>query len=198
MDGIMETAEKFYVNVENPAALSYLGKKMYEYLKKAVENGYKSIVFLCIGTDRSTGDSLGPLIGYKIYGKTGGKIYVYGTLEKPVHAKNLERTLKEIKVNCPVPYIIAVDACLGAMEHVGCISIGEGPIKPGAGVSKNLDPVGDMHITGVVNFGGFMDFFILQNTRLGVVMKMADVVSSCIMHVINRLEKENTAYISEI
>ena len=101
--------------------------------------------------------------------------------------------MKEIRVKCPVPYIIAVDACLGSTEHVGCISIGEGPIKPGAGVNKDLEPVGDMHITGIVNFGGFMDFFILQNTRLGVVMKMADVVSSCIMYVVNRLEEENIA-----
>ena len=26
----------------------------------------KNVLFLCIGTDRSTGDSLGPLIGYKL------------------------------------------------------------------------------------------------------------------------------------
>jgi putative sporulation protein YyaC len=193
MNTVQEMNEKCYINADSPTAMNYLGMKMYEFIKRAVDMGYKSIVFLCIGTDRSTGDSLGPLVGYKIYGMTGGKIYVYGTLEKPVHARNLEQTLKEIRVKCPVPYIIAVDACLGSTEHVGCISIGEGPIKPGAGVNKDLEPVGDMHITGIVNFGGFMDFFILQNTRLGVVMKMADVVSSCIMYVVNRLEEENIA-----
>jgi hypothetical protein len=34
-----------------------------------------------------------------------------------------------------------------------------------------------MHITGVVNTGGFMDFLVLQSTRLSVVMKMADIIA---------------------
>ena len=38
--------------------------------------------------------------------------------------------------------------------------------KPGAGVNKDLPPVGDLYITGVVNVGGFMDYLVLQNTRL--------------------------------
>jgi len=68
--------------------------------------------------------------------------------------------------------------------------VGEGPIKPGSGVNKNLVPVGDMHITGIVNFGGFMDFLVLQNTRLCIVMKMADLVSMGIRYVLWKLEKD--------
>ena len=64
-----------------------------------------------------------------------------------------------------------------SMDHVGCISVGNGPIKPGAGLKKELPAVGDMHITGVVNTGGFMDFLVLQSTRLSVVMKMADIIA---------------------
>ena len=33
-----------------------------------------------------------------------------------------------------------------------------------SGVNKELAPVGDMFVTRIVNFGGFMDFLILQNT----------------------------------
>lgn len=44
------------------------------------------ILFLCIGTDRSTGDSLGPLIGYKLREKGMKNARVLGTLEEPVHA----------------------------------------------------------------------------------------------------------------
>lgn len=29
------------------------------------EKGKEGVMFLCIGTDRSTGDSLGPLVGHK-------------------------------------------------------------------------------------------------------------------------------------
>lgn len=53
----------------------------------------RGVVFLCIGTDRSTGDSLGPLIGYKLRQMRLPKTTVFGTLERPVHAMNLERYL---------------------------------------------------------------------------------------------------------
>ncbi|MFY9218842.1 MAG: DUF1256 domain-containing protein, partial [Tepidanaerobacteraceae bacterium] len=52
-----------------------------------------------------------------------------------------------------------------------------GSLKPGAGVNKKLPPVGNFHITGVVNVGGFMEYLVLQNTRLFTVMKMVDIIS---------------------
>ncbi len=36
-----------------------------EELTKVIKDN-RDIVILCIGTDRSTGDSLGPLVGYKL------------------------------------------------------------------------------------------------------------------------------------
>ncbi len=56
---------------------------------------YKPIVFLCVGTDRSTGDSLGPLVGSKL-AELNKDLYLYGTLEEPVHAMNLNDTLTSI------------------------------------------------------------------------------------------------------
>jgi putative sporulation protein YyaC len=76
------------------------------------------------------------------------------------------------------------------MDHVGYITIGKGPIKPGSGVNKNLSPVGDMYITGIVNCGGFMDFLILQNTRLSIVMKMADLISTGIKYVLWKIKSD--------
>lgn len=35
-----------------------------------------------------------------------------------------------------------------------------------------------MHIVGIVNISGFMEYIILQNTRLSLVMRMADTISS--------------------
>ena len=137
--------------------------------------------------DRSRG--LGPLIGYKISGLSNRCVHVYGTLENPVHAKNIDEVMKRVAADCHRPFVVAIDACLGSMEHVGYISVGEGPIRPGSGVNKELAPVGDMFVTGIVNFGGFMDFLILQNTRLHVVMRMADLIASGIRFVIWKLEK---------
>ena len=58
----------------------------------------KNLVILCIGSDRVIGDCLGPLVGHKLSSllKNSG-ISVYGTLKKPVHAKNLDATLKKNK-----------------------------------------------------------------------------------------------------
>jgi putative sporulation protein YyaC len=142
-----------------------------------------NIVILCIGTDRSTGDSLGPLVGTLLKEKNIIGPKVFGTLDEPVHANNLNKTLQDIKNNVKTPFIIAIDACLGKLDHVGYINFGPGPLKPGAGVNKSLPEVGDVYLTGIVNVGGFMEFFVLQNTRLSIVMKMANVISQGIYHI---------------
>lgn len=178
------------INCDSVLALKSFSEELHVYIKRGLEKGCRSVVFLCIGTDRSTGDSLGPLVGYKIADMKHNGVYVYGNLGEPVHAKNLDDVMKRISSKCNRPFVVAIDACLGKIDHVGCIGIGEGSIKPGAGVNKDLNPVGDMFITGIVNFGGFMDFLILQNTRLNVVMKIADVVSAGILYVMSKLERE--------
>ncbi len=141
------------------------------------------IIVLCIGTDRSTGDCLGPLVGHKLSAmKSDNNFIIYGTLDNPVHAKNLRETLKKIQRQYADAFIVAIDASLGSMERIGHITVAKGPLRPGAGVKKTLPFVGDMHISGVVNFGGFMEYFILQNTRLNLVMKMANIISTGIYY----------------
>ena len=71
--------------------------------------------------------------------------------------------------------IVAVDASVGRYEHVGYITLGRGAIRPGLGVSKNLMSVGDIFITGIVGYGGNFEP-MLQNTRLSVVMELADCI----------------------
>jgi hypothetical protein len=50
------------------------------------------IVIVCVGTDRSTGDSLGPLVGTALARFHSPLFHLYGTLDEPVHAVNLEET----------------------------------------------------------------------------------------------------------
>lgn len=147
----------------------------------------RSIVFLCIGSDRSTGDSLGPLIGHKLKFLSNNNIFIYGNLENPVHAKNLISTLKKINTIYNNPYIIAIDACLGRLQNVGKIIIENKPIFPGSAVKKSLPPIGNMSITGVVNISGNLEFMVLQNTRLFTVMHLAEIISSGIYYSIENL-----------
>jgi putative sporulation protein YyaC len=146
---------------------------------------YRTIVIVCVGTDRSTGDSLGPIVGTQLSKMNMDHFHLYGTLDEPVHAMNLQETLTSVYNSHPDAYVIAIDACLGQLTSVGCIQVGSGPVRPGAGVNKELPPVGNMHVTGIVNVGGFMEYFVLQNTRLNLVMKMADIIASTLHQSIN-------------
>lgn len=141
---------------------------------------FETIVVLCIGTDRVTGDSLGPLVGYKLSKSSLNSVKVYGTLENPVHALNLDATTKEIYNTYSKPFIIAIDASLGTLNHLGYITLGKGPLTPGLGVKKTLLPVGDIFITGIVNVSGVLDNLVLQTTRLDTVMNLADCISLAI------------------
>ena len=160
---------------QDPGAARWLSSRLQRYLGDVY--AARPVVIVCIGTDRSTGDSLGPLVGTMLSKKKIDGIAVYGTLNEPVHAMNLRETLAAIDDRFRQPYIIAVDACLGQFTSIGTIQLGEGPMKPGAGVNKDLPPVGDIHITGIVNVGGFMEYLVLQNTRLGLVMNMAELIA---------------------
>lgn len=160
-------------NINQPNTMFHIAANVRNFLTPITD---RAIIILCIGTDRSTGDSLGPLTGTKLR-SLNQQTQVYGTLDSPVHATNLHDTLATIHTQYEQPYIIAVDACLGRMENVGFISVGSGSVKPGTAVKKELPSVGNAYITGVVNVGGFMEHWVLQSTRLHLVMKMADTIA---------------------
>lgn len=143
--------------------------------------GWNELVFLCIGTDRLTGDCLGPYVGKELLSHSTGRIHVYGTLKDPVHALNLEAVSSMIKRLHPNALVIAIDASLGQKKHLGYVTIGNGSLYPGAAVQKNLPPVGDIHITGIVNTSGMMEHLILQTTRLSTVIALADAITEGIL-----------------
>lgn len=144
----------------------------------------KKIIFICIGSDRSTGDCLGPLIGSILLKQLPRPVVTFGSLNSPVHALNLETTITNIHKNYQGYKIVAIDACLGSRERVGFIEIGLGQIFPGSSLNKNLPPIGDIFINGIVNVGGFMDFMVLQSTRLSAVLPMARFIAQGIYEAI--------------
>ena len=107
---------------------------------------------------------------------------IYGNLEHPVHAINLAETMERIYQKYEDPYVIAIDASLGTKEHIGYVTLRQGPLKPGQGIAKNLPEIGDISITGIVNLSGRPGAFLLQNTRLCTVMKLVDCITLGINH----------------
>lgn len=133
-------------------------KKLYKMVDKNLShNTYNDIVIFCIGTDRVIGDILGPLTGTKIKTylkrKRNDFVHVYGTIENPVHAQNIEKTINEVKSKHNNSLIIAIDACMlgGHDKETGEIEISYGSIHPGAGVGKDLPYIGDIKIKGFVH-----------------------------------------------
>ncbi|WP_027339665.1 spore protease YyaC [Halonatronum saccharophilum] len=166
------------VDINDPLAINNLKKLIKHKLKNKYDPLHQDLVLICIGSDRSTGDSLGPLTGSKLNNfNFDKKVSVLGSLESPVHAKNLQETLNYIDKNYSNPFIIAIDASLGKSSSVGSISINDGALKPGSGVNKNLPEVGDIHITGLVNVSGYMEYFVLQSTRLHIVVQMSKIIA---------------------
>lgn len=185
---IKSTFEKT-IDTNKPFALTHFCNEFEECLIQFRLEEYSDLIVVCIGTDRSTGDCLGPLTGYKLSQMNFNHVHVYGTLDEPVHAKNLDEYIE--KFNCfQNPLIVAIDACLGRLERVGCINIKQGPLNPGSGVNKTLPSIGDISITGIVNISGFMEIMVLQNTRLNLVMNMANIISSGIRYNIWKSHKE--------
>lgn len=169
-----------YFNASDPFAYEALGRELY-HLLETTRQPAQPIIILCIGTDRVTGDSLGPLVGHQLH-TSANNFIVYGNLEQPVHAINLVETLEQIYQEYESPYIIAIDASLGSKDHIGYVTLRQGPLKPGQGISKNLPAIGDISITGIVNLSGRPGAFLLQNTRLYTVMKLVDCIALGINH----------------
>ena len=181
----------FCVDSLSPNSSHELGEYLYIKLKDIfIEN--RPIIFLCIGTDRAPGDSLGPLIGYKLKNIERKNIYIYGSLEYPVHSINLSEVLNKIKSNFINPFIIGIDASLGNVQNIGKVFIEDSPLHPGLALDKDLPEVGEMNIKGVVNISGNLDFMMLQNTRLFVVMSLADCISNAISYFISKALSNNT------
>jgi putative sporulation protein YyaC len=166
----------FYVNPRSNGSI----EEITYLLKKCIlhhSQPWSDLVFLCIGSDRVTGDCLGPCVGHLLNAKKADGIFVYGTLSEPVHALNLTRILQRIQYAHPNALVIAIDASLGEKKHLGYVTIANGALHPGAGVQKELPAVGDVHITGIVNTSGMMEQLTLQTTRLSTVLVLADAIT---------------------
>ena len=101
------------------------------------EKGKEGVMFLCIGTDRSTGDSLGPLVGHKLRRQRLKGAAVIGTLDKPVHAMNLELYIRYIQAHYSRYVVVAIDASVGSPDHVAMLLWGGERCSRGLGYQRS-------------------------------------------------------------
>lgn len=170
--GILMT---FYINARQTDSVCKISGSLRQCILHHRDN-WSELVFLCIGTDRVTGDCLGPFVGQKLSSCSGTDFSVYGTLFQPVHALNLTDIYQHIQTHHPDALVIAIDASLGEKKHLGYVTIANGALHPGAAIHKQLPSVGHIHITGIVNVSGVLEQLTLQTTRLSTVIFLADKI----------------------
>ena len=137
----------------------------------------KTPVVVCVGSDLVLGDSLGPLIGTFLK-KKGCNAFVYGSLNYPITAKEIEYIKKHLKNTHPNSFVITIDAALGNEEDIGLIRVINKGIKPGLGVDKNLSEIGDASIIGIVAKKTKDNYDLYNLTRLNLIYKMAEKISN--------------------
>ena len=138
-------------------------------LKEYYKSGKEELIFINIGTDKCIFDAFGPLLGQELKEKTS--LSVYGTLEFPIHAVNMKQRLSKVYKKHPDAFIVATDACFTTVESdFNTVRIKSGKLKPGAGVGKSLEPIGDMKIEFLVNKATFTKS-LAENMRLFTVIK---------------------------
>ncbi|ADL52731.1 spore protease YyaC [Clostridium cellulovorans] len=173
--------KKARANYLNQSAYCELG----DFLKDLITN---DTIIICIGTDRCIGDCLGPLVGTLLKKKLF-PLPVYGTIKNPIHALNLEESVKRIKCLHPKASVIGIDACLGSSDNIGEIQIRPFPIHPGKGVGKTLPDVGDISIIGIVDSCDNNELFTNRNIRLDLIMDMAEVITDTLIYAYSLYKK---------
>ncbi|MBC2580234.1 spore protease YyaC [Clostridium sp. DJ247] len=170
----MNKLTKVRVNYKNPLAYYEIACFLKYYINK-------DSVIVCIGTDRYVVDSLGPLVGTMLKDKNL-PLPIYGTVNNPIHALNIDKKLLEIKSRHSKSNIVAVDACLGSEKTIGEIEARNYSIHPGKGVGRSLPSVGNCSIIGITNLSNSDDILSLNSVKLSFVMDMAKIITKSIIH----------------
>lgn len=157
-------------------------------LKRKLKS-HQRVIVLCIGSDYSVADSLGPLIGHKLVSSHYGSIAVFGTLEFPVDADNLIETINTIDNMYANPLVIAIDSSLGTSKKmIGDITLCEEGITPGDAFGRLLPKVGHISISGTVNLAGISYEKFIRTTRMHLVMTLANFITKGLLNAFDRFD----------
>jgi putative sporulation protein YyaC len=107
-------------------------------------------VVMCIGSERVSGDLLGPAVGRRLVEDYNLRAYVYGVTGRNINGANIDfydRFIREVHKDSKV---VAVDACLGARREIGKIKVGNCGVGAGHAVRKSGKRYGDVGVVGIV------------------------------------------------
>lgn len=152
-----------------------------------INENFSNIVFLCIGTNKIIGDSLGPIIGDKLKCVENDFMKVYGTTNNTINFSNAQNIIEKVYDEHKNPFLITIDAALSNKEKVGKIFIGKGAIKIGNALEKNICFYSDIIIKCVVGkyfYNKKQNIDELKNVDVNKLFLMSKVVSDGILNVL--------------
>lgn len=141
----------------------------------------KPPVIVCIGSDRVSGDSLGPVTGSMLKNKLNNpQVIVLGSLDGTVTAKEIKYLNSFLRETFLGRTVICIDSAVGSLSDVGVIKISDSPLLPGSGINKRLGKIGDVSVQGVVAEKNFLSKSALSEVKMGMIYKMSDIISDSI------------------
>lgn len=167
--------------------LEFIEKFENKILSANINDNYSNLVFLCVGTNKIIGDAIGPIIGDKLKCIENDFTKVYGTTQNTLNFSNAQEIIEKIYKEQKKPFLVTIDAALGNKKEVGTIFIGNGLIKLGNALEKNICFYSNVNIKCVVG-----NYFLnkkqnieeLRNADFNNILTMSKIVSNGIVNVL--------------
>ncbi len=154
-----------------------------------LKEGYSNIIFLCIGTSKIIGDSIGPVIGSRLKEVENEMVQVYGTTDNMVNFINAKEVIESVYSGYEKPYIITIDSTLSNSREKGEIVLEKGWIKIGKALEKSICYYSNINIKCIVgNSYNQMQKNLeeLNNVKLSDIVNMASIVTNGVINVLSR------------
>lgn len=155
-------------------------KDVSEIIRKRLESNSKEVVFICIGSSKIIGDSIGPKVGSLLKKQSKFKdTKIFGDMQKPVTAKNIS----EIKEKLKDKFTIVIDSAIGKKEAVGNIYISNSKTKLGKALDKNVAEIGDISIKACVCenlYNTIKNYYELNKVDINLITKLTNQIVNII------------------
>ena len=160
-------------------------------MKKVNDRRYSNLIFICIGTNKIVGDSLGPIIGEILKKNLEQKnISVLGDLKNNVNINNIYQNLKNIQTKYSKPYIISIDSALSQTIEPERVYIIKKGLIPGSALKKKSIQIGNISIKGIVGKDEkslIKNYYNLKMVDYKLVLRLSKNISKIILNSIKFL-----------
>ena len=161
-------------------------------IKRVNEKRYSDLIFICIGTKKIVGDTLGPIVGEILKRNVKDRrIKIIGDLTNNITAKNVFQNFKNIETKYINPYIISIDSALSNTIEPGNVFIIKKGLIPGSALNKRSIAIGNISIKGIVGKDEknlIKNYYNLKNVDYKLILKFSKNISKIILQSIKFLD----------